>query len=92
MKNSVTYKSGAINNSGATYRPSFVLPTPVTVAKKELPKADVSGVKVGVIVKHKAFGDGVVKSIDNSLITVEFGGVDKKFQFPGAFDQGFLKI
>lgn len=92
MKNSVSHKSVAINGSGATYRPSFVPPTPVTAVKKEIPKADVSSVKVGVIVKHKAFGDGVVKSIDNSLITVEFGGIDKKFQFPGAFDQGFLKI
>lgn len=76
MKKSDSHKSVAINNLGATYRPSFVPSTPVTAAKKEIPKADVSGVKVGVLVKHKAFGDGVVKSIANSLITVEFAVID----------------
>ena len=80
------------NNSGATYRPSYVPPTPVITAKKKLPKIDISGVKIGVTVNHKAFGDGIVKAIENSSITVNFNGVDKRFQFPGAFDQGFLKI
>lgn len=86
------HKNIISNNPGSTYRPSYVPPTPVITEKKELPKADVSGVKIGVTVKHKAFGDGIVKAIENSLITVNFNGVDKRFQFPGAFDQGFLKI
>ena len=46
----------------------------------------------GVIVKHKAFGLGKVKSIDGGMIVVVFNGMDKKFQFPGAFEQGFLAI
>ena len=41
---------------------------------------------------HKAFGTGQVKGIDGGLIVVVFGDVDKKFQFPGAFEQGFLKL
>lgn len=79
-------------NIGSTYRPSFVPPIPVQAEKKELPQVDVSSVKVGIVVKHKAFGEGIIKSIDNTIITVEFNGTDKKFQFPGAFNQGFLKI
>ena len=46
----------------------------------------------GTIVTHKAFGTGQVKGIDGGIIVVVFGGVDKKFQFPGAFEQGFLKL
>lgn len=76
----------------STYRPTFVPPTPVKEEKKGIIQVDVSGVKVGVTVTHKAFGVGVVKDIDSTMITVEFNGSDKKFQFPGAFNQGFLKI
>ncbi|MGN0163091.1 MAG: restriction endonuclease, partial [Candidatus Ornithomonoglobus sp.] len=82
----------AHSNIGSTYRPSFIPPAPVKSEKKEPPQVDVSGVKVGITVKHKAFGEGVVKSIDNNMITVEFNGAKKNFQFPGAFNQGFLKI
>ena len=40
---------------------------------------------------HKAFGNGIVQTIDKGLITVSFDGLEKKFQFPGAFQQGFLR-
>ena len=53
---------------------------------------DVSQVVVGIQVKHKAFGIGTVVDIDNSLIEISFGKSKKKFQFPGAFYQGFLSI
>lgn len=87
-------KRGPIDRSAvnSTYRPTFVPPTPVKEEKKDVIQVDVSGVKVGVTVNHKAFGVGVVKDIDSTMITVEFNGSDKKFQFPGAFNQGFLKI
>jgi hypothetical protein len=41
---------------------------------------------------HKAFGKGQVKGIDGAIIVVTFDGADKRFQFPGAFEQGFLKL
>lgn len=77
----------------STYRPSYVPPTPVApVKKKEVVRVDTSKIQAGVVVKHKAFGVGQVKGIDGSMIVVTFKGVDKKFQFPGAFEQGFLKL
>lgn len=80
--------------STPTYRPAYVPPTPTItpVAKKPTIHIDTSKVHAGTIVTHKAFGTGQVKGIDGGLIVVVFGGVDKKFQFPGAFEQGFLKL
>ena len=80
--------------STPTYRPSYVPPTPsvTPVVKKPTVHIDTSKVHAGTIVSHKAFGPGQVKGIDGGLIVVVFGGVDKKFQFPGAFEQGFLKL
>ena len=74
-----------------TYRPSYVPPAPAAVKKVEIPAVDVSGVKAGSTVLHKAFGKGRVSKIDSIYIYVTFDGVEKKFQFPGAFQQGFLK-
>ena len=80
--------------STPTYRPAYVPPTPsvTPVAKKPTIHIDTSKVHAGTIVSHKAFGNGQVKGIDGGLIVVTFAGVDKKFQFPGAFEQGFLKL
>lgn len=61
--------------------------TPVKTA----PKIDFSGVNVGSMLTHKAFGAGVVKAIDDKYITVDFGGTEKRFMFPAAIMQGFLK-
>lgn len=63
-----------------------------SVVKKSTVHIDVSKFHVGTIISHKAFGLGQIKSIDSGLIVVVFDGVDKKFQFPGAFEQGFLKL
>ena len=77
-----------------TYRPAYVPPTPsaTPVVKKQTVQIDTSKVHAGAIVTHKAFGAGQVKGIDGGIIIVVFDGVDKKFQFPGAFEQGFLKL
>lgn len=77
-----------------TYRPAYVPPTlSVTPVARNTPiHIDTSKVHAGTIVMHKAFGTGQVKGIDGGLIVVVFGDVDKKFQFPGAFEQGFLKL
>ncbi len=79
---------------------SFVSPTKETIIKntvtpfyeKPIKKVDLSDLCVGSIVSHKAFGKGTVKAIDKAsgFITVTFEGRDRKFQFPGAFEQGFL--
>lgn len=82
-----------------TYRPAFVPPKPqAPVAKPaEKPKIDLSHVGAGTVVIHKAFGEGVVKKIDqgaggSTYIRVMFGKNEKAFGFPGAFYDGFLKV
>ena len=82
-----------------TYRPAFVPPKPQAPAAKpaEKPKIDLSHVGAGTVVIHKAFGEGIVKKIDqgaggSTYIRVMFGKNEKAFGFPGAFYDGFLKV
>lgn len=77
-----------------TYRPSYTPPTSSMrpIAKRSTVHIDTSKVHTGTMVSHKAFGSGQVKDIKGGIIKVTFSGVDKKFQFPGAFEQGFLKL
>ena len=75
----------------STYRPAYVPPAPDPIIRKPVINANVSGIRAGTNVSHKAFGSGRVKKIGKGIITVTFDGKDKKFQFPGAFEQGFLK-
>ncbi len=65
---------------------SAIPPTPHKV------KMDLSGVKAGIAIKHKTFGDGVVKKIDSDRILVAFGKTEKMFPFPSAFEDGFLQM
>lgn len=53
---------------------------------------DTSGVKVGSVLLHKAFGAGSVTALDEKFVLVLFDEVEKKFPFPGAVIQGFLSI
>ena len=70
--------------------------TPYTPAQpKQKVAVDVKKMVIGVKVKHKAFGEGTVTKSDGHIITVEFKGntqdkIQKKFAFPGAFQDGFL--
>jgi len=70
-------------------------PTPRPIApafvQPPKPKVDVSGVNVWTTVNHKTFGKGEVISIGNDKITVTFEIGEKMFQFPQAFDGGFLR-
>lgn len=82
-----------------TYRPTFVPPKPAVPAAKpaDQPKVNVSDVKAGTVVIHKAFGEGVVSKIENgrsgsTYVHVRFGKNEKSFGFPGAFYDGFLKV
>lgn len=78
-------------NRQSSLRPAWISPAPAAQRPpRPVPQADVSGVAVGSTVAHKAFGAGVVQRIQKGVITVSFGGLEKKFQFPGAFQQGFL--
>jgi hypothetical protein len=65
-----------------------VAPAPAQPAK---PKVDVSGVTVGVTVTHKTFGQGVVTEMKGDLISIKFTMGEKRFQFPQAFENGFLR-
>ena len=69
---------------------SPIAPEPV---KKEVKQTvDTSNVAVGVMVQHKAFGTGKVIELGGGLITVAFEQGQKRFEFPGAFENGFLKV
>lgn len=61
-------------------------------AKESEPEMDLSAVKIGAIVKHKIFGEGVIAKLNDKHIYVEFKAGQKNFIFPDAFKQGFLKV
>lgn len=69
---------------------------PVAEAPVELParpsRQQLDSIEVGDVVRHKAFGEGEVVSLDESHIIVHLGGKDRMFSFPGAFEQGFLGL
>ncbi len=71
--------------------PPFASPVSAAPKKEDQAAADISGVIPGACVRHKAFGFGRVIRIEKGTILVSFDGVEKKFQFPGEFRQGFLR-
>ena len=74
---------------------SFGIKSPIAPepAKKDVkPTVDTSGVAIGVTVQHKAFGAGKVIELSGGLITVAFEQGQKRFEFPSAFENGFLKV
>ncbi len=75
----------------ATYGQKTTIPTPV-IEKEEKPKVDTSRVAIGVIVQHKKFGEGKVIELSRDYLIVKFDEGEKKFIFPDAFDNGFLKV
>ena len=76
---------------GSTYQPAFVPPKPSAIKRPQMVSIDVSNIGVGSKVTHKAFGVGLVLKIKDGLITVDFNGAEKRFQFLTAFQNGFLK-
>ena len=79
---------------GSTYRPSYIPPSsaPTPIMKKSAITVDTSKIHAGTIVSHKAFGKGRVKGIDGAIIVVTFGSEEKRFHFPGGFEDGFLTL
>ncbi len=65
---------------------------PPTPPKVEKPKFDVPKVTVGMKVEHSTFGKGEVIEFREGLITVAFEQGQKRFEFPSAFENGFLKV
>lgn len=82
--------TASMRNSIADGKDSFGAKTKSKAEKKDEPKIDLSGVKIGSIVKHKSFGVGTVTSLDSKHIRVKFNVGEKKFIFPDAFEKGFL--
>jgi hypothetical protein len=73
---------------------SFGIKSPIApepVKKEVKPTVDTSNVAVGVTVQHKAFGIGKVIELGGGLITVAFEQGQKRFEFPSAFENGFLQ-
>lgn len=73
-------------------KPSFGLNSQPAAQPKPPVKVDISKIKVGVKVKHKAFGVGTVAAIQPDMVTVRFGNVEKKFLLPAAIVQGYLSL
>lgn len=63
----------------------------VAEPKIEIKHVDVSWVRVGVIVNNAFYGNGEVVELEKAYVNVRFSSAIKKFAFPGAFDDGFLK-
>ena len=66
---------------------SPVAPQPKKVEKVEV---DVSWLKIGTPVKHKAFGEGKVVRIIGDHLTVSFGKAEKTFIIPDCVINGFI--
>ena len=95
----VNPKRSARSTSSMQAKPDFVTAAfgikspvaPVQSKKPELYKVDVSGIAVGSMVYHAKFGNGKVIELGGGYLTVRFTQGEKRFQFPFAFDAGFLK-
>ena len=73
------------------YRPASIPPKLKQDNKSKTNSVEVSDIKTGMKVIHKAFGEGVVLKIKRNIITVNFNGSEKKFEIPTAFQNGFLR-
>lgn len=93
-KPSNSYTPRPVSSSGSigAVKPSFGLNSQPAAQPKPPAKVDVSKIKVGVKVKHKAFGVGTVAAIQPDMVTVRFGSVEKKFLLPAAIVQGYLML
>lgn len=72
-----------------TPEPAAKAPAPVPARPS---RQQLDSIEVGDVVRHKAFGEGTVVSLDEGHIVVHLGGKDRMFPFPGAFEQGFLGL
>jgi hypothetical protein len=96
----VTYPERARRTPAAPPKPDFITASygikspiaPEPVKKEVKPTVDTSGVAVGVTVQHIKFGTGKVIELKGEFITVDFEQGEKRFVFPDAFENGYLKV
>ena len=77
-----------------------VVAAPIEVPKKEEPPIavaeentfDANSVTVTSVVHHKAYGEGVVSQITDGKMYVRFGEKQRIFQYPDAFEKGWLTL
>ena len=85
-----------ISAATPTVCPKPVLPKPIlqsaTAPAPQEKQIDTSCIKIGSVLRHKAFGAGKVTAMEEKYILVAFQGTEKRFLFPGAIMQGFLSI
>ena len=65
------------------------------ISSRKKVEVDLSKIVVGARVRHKAFGEGVIKEIETGkpYIHVLFDtGIEKPFVIPMAFAEGFLTL
>lgn len=67
--------------------------SPERVPERVAPtKEQLAALGAGSVVVHKAFGRGEVVEVEGGHINVHFGDRERRFQFPNAFEQGFLGL
>lgn len=82
--------SNAINvHYGKNTKYDFSYPS-TSVAAEET--ANYTPVSIGDKVKHMSLGIGVVEAIDEKYISIRFESKESKFEYPQAFEKGFLYI
>lgn len=65
----------------------------VTETSRTLPKKiEISKISEGSSVFHRDLGEGIVKKVARSFVTVEFNREERVFQFPESFLRGFLRL
>lgn len=61
-------------------------------SKKHFSDDELSSIGIGTRVTHKKFGDGAIVSKNAEYLIVRLDGIDRKFAWPGAFEDGFLEL
>ncbi len=84
------------SNRTTSARPSSqvrpVFDSRLTKPKRRLTDDELSSIDVDTHVMHKKFGEGVIVSKDAGYLVVRLEGKDRKFAWPGAFEDGFLEL
>lgn len=71
-----------------------VLQQQISMKQQELLELSTEAIELpdlaGKQMRSKAYGIGTVVSCTESILALDFSGVQKKFKYPGALTQGFL--
>lgn len=80
----------AAPHAGVSASPPTV--DPKLLAKKRLTQEERAKVRVGCHATHKKFGEGIITIMGDRYMLVQIGGKERKFAWPGAFEDGFLEL